>query len=162
MSSQLHLIAAFGNQGQVGLKNNLPWSLPEELRHFKETTLNATVIMGRKTFESIGCPLPKRRNIVVSEKVGFLPGVEVVKSIEQALELVKHDHKVFVIGGVSIWSSALPHATHLVLSEVNYNGQADTSLPEPFFKTVRSDFRLNHLRHKEDFTASYWIRHGVR
>ncbi|MNY56867.1 Dihydrofolate reductase [compost metagenome] len=75
---------------------------------------------------------------------------------------MRHDHKVFVIGGVSIWSGALPHATHLVLSEVNYNGQADTSLPEPFFQTVRSDFRLNHLRHKEDFTASYWIRHGVR
>ncbi|WP_338923649.1 dihydrofolate reductase (plasmid) [Pseudomonas silesiensis] len=162
MSSQLHLIASFGNQGQVGLKNARPWVVPAELQHASDTIANATVIMCLATFQSLGYALPKRRNIVVTDQVGFLPGVEVVPTIERALELVKYDHRVFVIGGVPLWSQALPHATHLVLSEVNYNGVADTLLPAPFFARVRNEFRLNHLRHQEEFTATYWIRHGHR
>jgi dihydrofolate reductase len=162
LNSQLHLIAAFGIQGQVGLKNSSPWNIPAEQQHSSETIANATVIMCLPTFQSLGYALPKRRNIVVTDEIGFLPGCEVVTSIEQALELVKHDRRVYVIGGVPLWSQALSHATHLVLSEVNYNGIADTQLPEPFFARVRSEFRLNHLRHQEEFTATYWIRHGHR
>lgn len=162
MSSQLHLIAAFGNQGQVGLKNARPWHIPAELQHSNDTIANATVIMCLPTFQSLGYALPKRRNIVVTDKVGFLPGVEVVSTLDQALAMVKHDRKVFVIGGVELWSEALPHATHLILSEVNYNGIADTLLPEPFFINVRKNFRMDHLRHQEEFTATYWIRHGHR
>lgn len=154
----LCLIAAFGNKGQVGLNKQLPWNLPEELKHFKETTLMSTVIMGRETFQSIGFPLPNRKNIVISTKLSYIPGVTIYTSLDEALEAVKGHARVYVIGGPSLWQEALGHADHLVLSEVNYDGEADVSLPESFFEAVRSDFSIKMIRHKSEFTASFWSR----
>lgn len=154
----LCLIAAFGNNGQVGLKKELPWNLPEELTHFKETTLKSTVIMGRETFQSIGFPLPNRNNIVISSKLTYVPGVTIFKSLEEALESVKTHPRVFVIGGPALWQAAIKHADQLVLSEVNYHGEADVSLPDSFFESVRSDFFIKRIKHRSQFTASYWSR----
>lgn len=154
----LCLIAAFGNNGQVGLNKSLPWNLPEELGHFKETTRKSTVIQGSGTFQSIGFPLPNRNNIVISSKLTYIPGVTIFKTLEEALESVKSHPRVFVIGGPSLWMEALQYADHLVLSEINYHGEADVTLPESFFEAVRSDFFIKKLKHKSEFTASYWVR----
>ncbi|MBI6882442.1 dihydrofolate reductase [Pseudomonas putida] len=154
----LCLIAAFGNNGQVGLNKQLPWDLPEELKHFKDTTLKSTVIMGRETFQSIGFPLPNRNNIVISSKLTYLPGVTIFRTLDDALESVKSHPRVFVIGGPSLWQEALDKADHLVLSEVNYDGEADVSLPESFFEGVRKDFVIKVVRHKPEFTATFWTR----
>lgn len=152
------LIAAFGINGQVGLNKDLPWDLPEELRHFKETTLKSTVIMGSGTFQSIGFPLPNRNNIVISSSLTYIPGVTIFKTLEEALATVKSHPRVFVIGGPALWQAAIKYADQLVLSEVNYDGEADVSLPESFFESVRSDFLIKRIAHKSEFTASYWAR----
>lgn len=154
----LSLIAAFGNNGQVGLNNSLPWNHPEELSHFRDTTLKSTIIQGSGTFQSIGFPLPNRNNIVISSKLTYIPGVTIFKTLEEALESVKSHPKVFVIGGPGLWQEALPYADQLIFSEVNYDGEADVSLPESFFEAVRRDFYIKRLKHKSEFTASYWAR----
>ena len=154
----LCLIAAFGNNGQVGLNKELPWNIPEEMRHFKETTMKSTVIQGSGTFQSIGFPLPNRHNIVISSKLTYIPGVTIFKTLEEALESVKTHPRVFVIGGPSLWQEALQYADTLILSEVNYHGEADVSLPDSFFEAVRSNFFIKRLKHKSEFTASYWVR----
>lgn len=154
----LCLIAAFGNKGQVGLNNALPWDIPEELKHFKETTQRGTVIMGRETFQSIGHPLPNRNNIVISTKLTYIPGVTVYSSLDEALAAVKTHPRIYVIGGPSLWQEALSKAGHLVFSEVNYDGEADVFLPESFFDSVRNNFMIKMIRHKTEFTASFWSR----
>jgi dihydrofolate reductase len=154
----LCLIAAFGIKGQVGLKNELPWNIPEELQHFKETTERGTVIMGRETFQSIGRPLPNRNNIVISSKLTYVPGVTVYKTLDEALEAVKKHPRIYVIGGPSLWQEALSKAGHLVFSEVNYTGEADVFLPESFFDDVKDQFMVKMIRHKGEFTASFWSR----
>lgn len=154
----LCLIAAFGNNGQVGLNKELPWNIPEEMSHFKETTMKSTVIQGSGTFQSIGFPLPNRHNIVISSKLTYIPGVTIFKTLEEALESVKTHPRVFVIGGPSLWQEALQYADTLILSEVNYHGDADVSLPDSFFEAVRSNFFIKRLKHKSEFTASYWVR----
>lgn len=154
----LCLIAAFGNNGQVGLNKELPWNIPEEMSHFKETTMKSTVIQGSGTFQSIGFPLPNRHNIVISSKLTYIPGVTIFKTLEEALESVKTHPRVFVIGGPSLWQEALQYADTLILSEVNYHGEADVSLPDSFFEAVRSNFFIKRLKHKSEFTASYWVR----
>jgi dihydrofolate reductase len=157
----LCLIAAFGNNGQVGLNKDLPWDLPEELKHFKDSTYKSTIIMGRETFHSIGHPLPERNNIVISSKIAYLPGVTIYPNLQAALESVKTHPRVFVIGGTRLWQEAIGHAEHLILSEVNYDGEADVSLPESFFESVRNDFFIKKITHKNEFTASYWARNKV-
>ncbi len=157
----LCLIAAFGRNGQVGLKNELPWNLPEELKHFKETTERATVIMGRNTFESIGRPLPNRRNIVISKTAGQIPGVDIYPTLGAALEAVSKHARVYVIGGPSLWQEALDKADFLIFSEVNYDGDADASLPEDFFEIVRRDFQIRMVRHKEQFSSTFWKRNTI-
>lgn len=152
------LIAAFGRNGQVGLNNELPWSIPEELKHFKETTNRATVIMGRKTFESIGKPLPNRRNIVVSSSLKYIPGVDVFPTFEAAIAAADKHPRVYVIGGPSLWEKALPKADFLIFSEVGYDGEADASIPSNFFETVRREFQIRMVRHQERFSATFWSR----
>jgi dihydrofolate reductase len=158
----LCLVAAFGTNGQVGLNNKLPWNLPQELKHFRETTQRATVIMGRKTFESIGHPLPNRVNIVISKRMGYIPGAEVYPTLDDALLAVKKHPRVYIIGGPGLWQAALREADFLVFSEVNYNGVADACLPENFFEEVRNDFQIKMVRHNEEFSATFWKRAGKR
>lgn len=156
MSTQLCLIAAFGNQGQVGLNGDLPWHIPSELKHFKETTKDCPIIMGRNTFESIGHPLPGRRNIILSTKLPLVPGAEVARSLAEAIEMVQGSHRAFVIGGPSVWEEALPHVSQLIFSEISYNDEADTYLSNEFFKKVRKHFKLDYIKANESFTVSYW------
>ncbi|HXD06140.1 MAG TPA: dihydrofolate reductase [Burkholderiaceae bacterium] len=136
---QLSLIAAVARNGAIGRDNALLWHIPEELKHFKRTTLGCPVLMGRRTYESIGRPLPGRRNIVVSRNAGFsAPGVEVLPSLEAALRAVGDAPKVFVIGGAQLYAQALPLVDELVLTEIDRDFEADTFFP-PW---QRDDFAL--------------------
>src|SRR3989338_9773175 len=106
----LSLIAALGSNRVIGDHNTLPWHLPADLQHFKDLTKGHTVIMGRKTYYSIGRPLPKRRNIVVTRQGGrAIPGCEIAGSLGDAIKLVQDEKEVFVIGGAQIFEQALPH-----------------------------------------------------
>ncbi len=128
---EISIIAAMGINRQIGLKNTIPWHLKSDLARFRQLTLGHTVIMGRKTFESIGKPLPKRDNIVISRNPEFTrPDIKTASSLQHALDLVTDQNsEVFVIGGSEIYAAALPHAIKMYLTLVNYSGPADAFFP---------------------------------
>ena len=124
------LIAAVARNGVIGAGNSLPWHLPEDLRRFRTLTSGHTVIMGRKTWESIGKPLPNRQNIVVSRQAGLLiDGASVAHSLEEALALAVREDPVFVIGGEALYRSALPLAELLYLTEIERDFHGDARFP---------------------------------
>lgn len=126
----LSLIAAMDRERLIGRDNALPWHLPEDLRHFKATTLGKPVIMGRKTWESLGRPLPGRRNVVVSRNADYaLQGAELVGSLEAALSLTAEAEEVFVIGGAELYRQALPLAQRLYLTEIDASHTGDAWFP---------------------------------
>ncbi len=132
----LSLIAAIGQHNELGKDNQLLWNLPADMKHFRDTTRGHSVIMGRKTFESIlaslGHPLPNRRNIVITRDMDYQKdGVEIVHSIEEALELFKNtDEEVFDIGGAEIYKAGIPFANKLYITHVGASFDADSFFPE--------------------------------
>jgi dihydrofolate reductase len=123
------LIVAMTDDGVIGIDGQLPWRLPEDLRRFKAATLGKPVVMGRKTFESIGRPLPQRHNIVLTRQVGFSardPAVTVVSTLEAALQAAGDVPEVMIIGGAEIYQLALPLAQRIILTRVHANVQGDT------------------------------------
>ena len=129
MTAQLTLVVAVDAQGGIGIDNKLPWHLPEDLAHFKRVTLGHPIIMGRKTFDSIGRPLPKRRNIVVTRNAGWRhEGVDVALSLQDALALVG-DEQASIIGGAQIFGESLDLADRLVITEIDHVFRCDTFFP---------------------------------
>ena len=128
----LTLIAAVARNGIIGKDNALPWHLPADLRHFKALTTGHTVIMGRKTWESLPekfRPLPGRRNIVVTRNAGYgAPGASVVTSLPDAMAAAAGS-EAFVIGGAELYAAALPHADRLELTEIDADYAGDTWFP---------------------------------
>lgn len=124
------LIAALAANGVIGANNALPWRLPEDLKHFRALTLGHPVIMGRKTWESLGKPLAGRRNLVVSRDPNFpAPGAEVFASLAAALAACG-DGEIFVIGGAMLYREALPFADRLHLTEIARDFEGDTRFPD--------------------------------
>lgn len=156
-TSPVILIMAAGTSGQIGLNQGIPWHLPEDLKHFKDLTQGHTIIMGRKTFESIGRPLPSRDNIVVSRRLSYLPGASIAASLSEALEKSRPGKKVFIIGGTSLWQEALPLSDSAIISLVDYQGPSDCALPTSFFNEIRDRFRLHQLKQKTGFTITEWV-----
>jgi dihydrofolate reductase len=135
------IIVATGENGEIGKDNKLLWSVPTDLRMFKKTTTGHTIIMGRKTFESLGRPLPKRTNIVVSRQTHpEIEGVHFVTSLEEALLLAgkNGDTEAFIIGGGQIYQEAINKniVNRLYISKINFSGDADTffHFPENHFE----------------------------
>lgn len=127
------LVAALGKERQLGLDNKLLWELPGDLPRFKEMTMGCPIVMGRKTYDSIGRPLPGRTNIVITrDKQHAIDGVEMAHSAEQALEIAAKDKtdKIFIIGGGEIYSLFLPLANSLELTLVHDSPKADAFFPE--------------------------------
>jgi dihydrofolate reductase len=131
--SNLALVAAHDRNRVIGRDNAMPWHLPEDLRHFKQLTLGAPVIQGRKTFESIvaslGKPLPGRRNLVVSRSARVIDGAECFTSLDAALDACASAPHVFVIGGGEMYALALPIAARLHLTEIDASFGGDTHFP---------------------------------
>lgn len=124
------LIAAVAKNSVIGIENRLPWHLSTDLKYFKTTTLNHTILMGRKTFESLGRALPQRRNIVMTRDEAWQhPGCDVVHSVEEALASTLSEDKVFVIGGEAIFKAIFPHADYLYLTEIHQDFSGDTFFP---------------------------------
>ncbi len=128
----ISIIAAIGENNELGLQNSLVFHIKEDMQYFKETTTNHPVIMGRKTFESIGRALPNRTNYVATRHGEDLPKeVKIVKDLRQFLEEhLDTPEEIFVIGGASIYSEALPYAKYLYLTEVASTAEADAFFPE--------------------------------
>jgi dihydrofolate reductase len=127
----VYLLAAVAENGVIGAGGKLPWHLPEDMKHFKQVTVGHPVIMGRKTWESIGKPLPDRDNIVVSRRTGFrAAGARVASSLEDALAMCPADAPAFVIGGSELYRAALRYAAGLVLTHIHRAYEGDARFPE--------------------------------
>lgn len=126
----LALIVAQAKNRGIGLNGKLPWHVPEDLKRFKALTTGHAMLMGRTTFESIGRPLPGRRNVVLSRSGATFPGCETVPSLDAALALVRDDAMPFIIGGAQLYADALPRVTHVFLTQLAQDAEADTFFPE--------------------------------
>jgi dihydrofolate reductase len=124
------IIVAIGENHAIGKRNQLLWHMPNDLKHFKDITSGRTIIMGRKTFDSVGKPLPRRRNIVVTRQDITIPGCEVVKSIEDGLALCKDEDEVFIGGGAEIYKLAMHLTDRIYLTIIHKSFDADTFFPE--------------------------------
>ncbi len=132
------IIAAIGKNNEMGKDNQLLWHLPSDLKFFKETTLNHTVIMGKNTYLSIGRPLPKRTNIVLSSSLED-DRVIVCKSLEEIKNYINEDEEIFIIGGYSIYKTFLPLASKLYLTHINKEFDADVFFPEVNYEEYTSE-----------------------
>jgi dihydrofolate reductase len=126
------MVAAVADNGVIGLDGDIPWSLPEDLKHFRATTKGNTVVMGRRTYESIGHPLPYRSNVVVTRQPDWsADGVFVAHSVADAVAMAQDfDGDVMVIGGAQVYEAAMPLADTQVLTEVHLSPEGDTHYPE--------------------------------
>lgn len=127
----LSIIVAVAENSVIGKDNALIWHLSADLKRFKQLTMGNPILMGRKTYESIGRVLPGRRNVVISANESFMvPGGEVVRSVSEALELLKEEKEVFIIGGGSVYREMWPYADRVYLTLVHTAPEGDTKLPE--------------------------------
>ena len=161
MAIRVALMVAVAANGVIGRDNALPWHLPEDLRHFRRTTLGKLVVMGRKTFESIGRPLPGRPNIVVTGTPGWqVEGVTVTDSVPAALELARElaraegVDELVVIGGATIYAAALPLAQRLYVTEVHADVEGDTWFP-PVDRADWQEIQREELPASEDNPYAY-------
>jgi dihydrofolate reductase len=128
---KISIIVAMSQNNVIGLNNKLPWHISADLKNFKKITLNHPVIMGRKTYDSIGKPLKDRDNIVISRDNSLkIDDVEVVDSLEKAIFKSAESPEVFIIGGQQIYQIALPLATHMYVTKVNGNFKGDAYFPD--------------------------------
>ncbi len=149
------IIAAMTRNRVIGRDHTLPWHLPEDLALFKRLTLGHTVLMGSRTFASIGRPLPGRRNLVVSRTQGATPGVEVCPSFETALKAARaDDRKLFFIGGRSIYQSALALADAMHISWIHQDHPGNVFFPE----FDQDAWQLEATKEYPDFTHAYYLR----
>lgn len=143
--TRITLIAAVARNGVIGLDGAMPWHLPDELAHFKATTMGHPLVMGRTTFESIGRALPGRRTIVVTRNPAWQhAGVEVAHSFADAVSLAGPADEVFVAGGAQIYAEALPFAQRLLITEVDAEPEGDTWFPEWPRDEWREELREPH------------------
>ncbi len=127
----ISMIAAMANNRVIGKDNQMPWHLPADFAWFKKCTVGKPVVMGRKTYESIGRPLPGRHNIVISRDAGLkIDGVTTVTSVESALEIVTDEPEVMIIGGGSIYEHCLAMADKLYLTYIDLEVDGDTQFPD--------------------------------
>lgn len=152
----ISLIVAIDENNGIGKNNQLPWHLPADLKHFKNLTTGHPIIMGRKTFESIGKALPNRRNIVISRQDGYTAeGAEVVGSLQDAFQLCPAEEEIFILGGAQIFEHSLALADILYLTVIHHHFQADTFFPEidkKMWKEVESITNLPDEKNKYQYT----------
>lgn len=143
----ISIIAAMAENRVIGRENKLPWDLPSEHRRFKAITMGHPVIMGRKTFESIGHPLPGRKNVIIATRPGFSPaGCDVVNDLQSAIAACKGADEVFICGGESVFREAMPLADRIYLTIVNEEFDGDAYFPE-----IPDDFmEVRRARVEED------------
>lgn len=146
------LVVAMGLNREIGIDNQLPWHLPKDLKHFKEITSGHPIIMGRKTYESIGKPLPNRTNIVISRKKDwFEEGILIVGSIKEAIKFgQKIDEDIFILGGGNIFEQTMDIADKLEVTEIKTNIEADTFFPKIDPKIWTKTYEVCHEKDEKN------------
>ena len=157
---ELKLIACIDGDFGLGLNGQLLFHIDEDLKHFRELTLNHTVIMGRNTFESIGKPLDRRRNIVLSRSVDYIGGVEIANNLESLYNLLRSQSakSVFIIGGGDIYRQLIPYASELYLTVVDESKKADTYFPN---LNKFDEFICDSVDQRKNFTFKHYFRRSI-
>jgi dihydrofolate reductase len=158
------VIVAMAENGVIGRKGSLPWHLPDDLAHFKQVTMGCPVIMGRKTWQSIGRPLPGRRNLVLSRSAPLAEGITVAASLDEALAAAAPAERVWVIGGAAVYAAALPRAERLEVTRVHASLEGDAFFPALDWSEWQCVDRRPHgadVRHAFAFTFERWERRGA-
>lgn len=155
----ISLIAAISENNIIGNNGTLPWHLPRDFKHFKETTLGHPVVMGRKTYESIGRPLPGRENIVLTRQEISIEGVKTCKNPEEVIESYK-DQEIFIIGGGEIYTLFLPHADKIYLTRVHTEAEGDALFPtlDNTWQLMSSEKYEKDKKNKFDMTSEMYER----
>lgn len=159
----LKAIVAHADNRVIGKDNDLIWHLPDDLKHFKQHTAGKPIIMGRKTWDSLGGrPLPNRRHIVISRQENFQAvGSEVVSTLEQALALVQEEPEAFIVGGAQIYALAMPYVDVLEITEVHSEPHGDAFFPiwpVEEFELIHQEHHPADDRHEISFTFKTWKR----
>jgi dihydrofolate reductase len=156
----LSIIVAFARGGVIGRDGQLPWRLSADLKRFRQLTTGHAIIMGRKTYDSIGRALPERRSIVVTRNPGFsAPDVTRAKDLQQAIELAGDSDETFIIGGAQIYAQALPLATRLYVTEVDADMPGDTYFPPVDWSAWRLIERTDHAPDERNAFAHSFLRY---
>jgi dihydrofolate reductase len=158
----LSILVAMDKNHIIGKDNQLPWHLPEDLAYFKRMTMGHTIIMGRKTFESIGKPLPGRKNIVVTRNNDYHPcGCEVIHSLNMIQELSRKEDEIFLIGGAELFKETLAIADRLYITKIEASFDGDTFFPEFVYsdwKLISKEKGLNNAKNPYDYYFSVYVR----
>jgi dihydrofolate reductase len=147
----ISIIAAIGKNNVIGTKNSLPWKLPADMKHFVEITRGKPVIMGRKTFESIGKPLPKRTNIIITQDRGYkAEGCIVTHSIDEALKASGKNEEVMIIGGAQVYKEFLPKSGRMYLTRIDAGFYGDAYFPEYNIEEWEEELYEEHEKDKDN------------
>lgn len=138
------IVVAISENNAIGKNNQLLWYLPADLKHFKNITTGHTVIMGRKTYDSVGKPLPNRRNIIITRRDITIEGCQVARSIEEALALSNSEQEVFIVGGAEIYKQSIHLTDRIYLTIVHQKFDADSFFPEINYDQWRETEREDH------------------
>ncbi|MCL6486723.1 dihydrofolate reductase [Janthinobacterium lividum] len=153
--SHLTIIVATDQQGGIGINNTLPWTLPEDLAHFKRLTTGHPILMGRKTFDSIGRPLPNRRNIVITRNAQWRhEGVETAASLEEAIALLD-GAEGYVIGGAEIYKQALPLTQRVIITEIGQTFDCDAFFPAIEHAVWQETARVSQVSEKSGLPYAF-------
>ncbi len=152
---KLAVIAALGHHRAIGRDGKLPWHIPEDMKRFRRLTTGHAVLMGRRTWESLGRPLPGRRNVVLSSSP--VPGIESYASIEESLRALETAEKVFVIGGGNVYGQLIERADELYLTLVDRDVEADAFFP-PYEHLLGTVFREAAREHHPEFEFVDYVR----
>ena len=148
------IIVAISANNAIGKNNQLLWHLPADLKHFKEITSGHTIIMGRKTYDSIGRPLPNRRNIVITRKTDLqIENVEIVNSLQDAISLCKTEDEVFIIGGAEIYKNSISLTNRIYLTTVHQEYEADVFFPDLNKDEGLETFQEHHTADEKNSVA---------
>lgn len=153
----ISLLVAMDKNRLIGKDNDLPWRLPADLAYFKRVTMGHPIIMGRKTYDSIGRPLPGRENIIVTRDTSYkMEGCKVIHSIDEILKMnEEHDHELFVIGGAEIFKEILPYSDRLYITEIDEEFEGDTYFPafdKSEWKVISEEKGVKDEKNPYDYT----------
>lgn len=162
---RISLIVAIARNGVIGRQGGLAWHLPADLRHFRQITTGHPIIMGRKTYESIGRPLPGRQNIIVTRDVTFkAEGCQIVHSLDEALQFVNHASEVFIIGGANLYAQTLALAHKLHVTHIDATIEGDVYFPEMDWNQWRQTMQELHAaddKNAYNYAFTVYERQGM-
>ncbi len=161
-NTQIILIAAASENNVIGKDNDLAWHLPDDFKYFKNTTKEHSIVMGRKTFDSMGKALPDRRNIVITRDQKWnAPDVDVANSLQEVFTYCRDEREIFIIGGAEIYKQALPYANKILLTRVHTEIEGDAYFPTfdlSEWKLTDSTFHDSDEKHAFSFTFEVYER----